>query len=236
MDIFSRLASQATEKLANKVSSKLNSKVLKYTTAARKLLGGDFNGAANAVLDNIYGAGSSYGAGNAVLARSTWASMYQQYREAQAVLRERQNLWHLLIEPVGKIGAPALNMLAQEISYNGVALGYDTKKLGSGFTQAPTGRDPVTLTITTLDSADGEIKAWMENLAALAAHPDGTYGLLSDYANTFTITHAHWEQGRGYTASWVLVPVDCQVSLNRTVEDFSTVTLTFTQAETFGAL
>lgn len=236
MDIFSRLASQATDKLASKVSSRLSSKVLKYTTAARKLLGGDIDGAANAILDNIYGAGSSYGAGNVALARSTWAAMYQQYREAQGVLRERQNLWHILIEPVGKIGAPRVNLLAQEVSYNGTQLGYDTRKLGSGFTQAPTGRDPVTLTITTLDSADGEIKGWMDNLQALAAHPDGTFGLLSDYANTFTITHAHWEEGRGYTRSWVLVPVDDQVSLNRTAEEFSSITLTFTQAETYGAI
>lgn len=235
-DIFSRLAYQATEKYAKKVSGKLNASVLKYTSVARNLLNGNFEGAANSLLDNIYGPSSGYGGGNVVLARSTWAAMFQNYQDAQNVLRERSNLWHILVEPLGKVAAPRINLLAQEVSYNGMQLGYDTKKIGSGFTQAPSGSDPVTMTFTTQDDSDGEIKAWMENLKALAVHADGTYGLLSEYANKFTITHAHWEQGRGYSKTVVLVPVDYQVSLNRATEEFSSLTLTFTQAETFGAL
>lgn len=235
-DIFSRLAFQATNSAVGKLAGSLGAGTLKFASTARNLLSGNFEGAGNSLLDNIFGASSSYGGGNQVLAGSTWAAMYQQYQEAQSVIRERSNLWHILIEPVGRLAPPSrLNMLAQEVSYNGVQLGYDTKKIGSGFTQAPTGRDPCTLSITTLDS-DGEIKQWMENLQSLHAHPDGTFGLMSDYCNKFTITHGAWEEGRGYSRTWVLAPVDCQVSLNRTVEEFSTVTLTFTEAEAFGAL
>ncbi len=235
MDIFARLASQATSKVADKISGKLTAGVMKYTRAARNLLSGDLSGAGNALLDNVFGPSSSYGAGNVMLAGSTWAAMYQTYLDAQNVVRERQNLWHLLVEPLGSTRAPSINMLAQSISYNGMQLGYDPRKIGSGFTQAPTGSDPVTLTITTLDS-DGEIKEWMEQLKAKAVHPDGTFGLLSDYANKFTITHGGWQEGRGYSKTFVLVPVDYQVALDRSVEEFSTVTLTFTEAESYGAL
>jgi len=234
-NIFERLANQATYSASRKLGSVLSAGTLKYGSAVRGLLNGDLSGAANSLLDNIFGASSSYGGGNVALARSTWATLYQNYLEAQNVLRERTNLWHIQIDPIGPAPAPRVNLLAQEVGYNGMQLGYDTRKIGAGFTQAPSGADPVELTITTVD-CDGEIKAWMEQLKQLHAHPDGTFGLLSDYANKFTITHGAFEEGRGYSNSWVLVPVSYQVSMNRAVEEFSTVNLTFTQAESFGAL
>jgi hypothetical protein len=231
--IFERLGYQGAGKIAGALSA--SAPVIKYTKIAGNLLNGNLGGAANGLMDNFFGASSKYGGGNVALAGTSWATLYAMYLESMDVLRERSNLFHILVEPIGKVSAPRVNLLATEISYNGVQLGYETKKIGSGFTQVPTGVDPVELTMTCYD-VDGEIKSWFENLKRQHAHPDGTFGLPGDYANTFTITHGAIEEGRGYSNSWVLVPVSCQVAQNRAVEEFSALNLTFTQYESFGAL
>lgn len=240
--IFERLGYQGIEKLAGAIRP--SAQVTKYAKVAGNLLNGNFDGAANGLMDRLMGtsslsglngSGAATGNGNVALAGSTWGTLYTMYQEAQAVQRERSNLWHVLVEPIGKINPPRINLLATEFNYNGVQLGYDTKKIGSGFTQVPTGVDPIELTLTTYD-VDGEIKAWFDHLKSLAVHEDGTFGLPSEYANTFTITHGAIEEGRGYTKSFVLIPVSCQVSANRTVEEFTQLNLTFTQYESFGAL
>lgn len=231
--IFERLGYQAAGKVAGSLSA--SEPVIKYTKIAGNLLNGNLGAAANGLMDTVFGASSKYGGGNVALAGTSWATLYSMFLESQDVLRERSNLFHVLVEPIGKVSAPRVNLLATEISYNGVQLGYDTKKIGSGFTQVPTGADPVELTMTCYD-VDGEIKSWFENLKRQHAHPDGTFGLPGDYANTFTITHGAIEEGRGYSNSWVLLPVSCQVAQNRAVEEFSALNLTFTQYESFGAL
>jgi hypothetical protein len=231
--IFERLGYQAAGKVAGALSA--SAPVIKYTKIAGNLLNGNLSGAANGLMDNFFGASSEYGGGNVALAGTSWATLYAMFQESMDVLRERSNLWHVLVEPIGKVGAPRINLLATEFSYNGVQLGYETKKIGSGFTQVPTGADPVELTMTCYD-VDGEIKSWFENLKLLHAHPDGTFGLPGDYANTFTITHGAIEEGRGYSKSWVLVPVSCQVAQNRAVEEFSALNLTFTQYDSLGTL
>ncbi|QLG96717.1 hypothetical protein HZF02_32895 (plasmid) [Pseudomonas yamanorum] len=231
--IFERLGYQAAGKIAGSLGAP--PKGIKFVKAAGDLLNGNFSGAANGLMDNFFGAASRFGGGNVALAGTSWATLLAMYYESQNVLRERSNLWHVLVEPIGRINAPRVNLLATEFSYNGVQLGYETKKIGSGFVQVPTGADPVELTMTCYD-VDGEIKLWFENLKRLHAHPDGTFGLPGDYANTFTITHGAIEEGRGYSNSWVLVPVNCQVAQNRAVEEFSALNLTFTQYESLGAL
>lgn len=231
--IFERFGYQAAGKIAGSISA--SAPVVKYTKVVGNLLNGNLAGAANGLMDNFFGPSSSYGGGNVALAGTTWATLYAMYEESMGVLRERSNLWHVLVEPIGKVSAPRVNLLATEFSYNGVQLGYEPKKIGSGFTQVPTGADPVELTMTCYD-VDGEIKTWFENLKRQHAHPDGTFGLPGDYANKFTITHGAIEEGRGYSNSWVLIPVSCQVSQNRAVEEFSALNLTFTQYESFGAL
>ncbi|MFJ3685583.1 hypothetical protein [Pseudomonas sp. NPDC090208] len=232
-DIFERLGYQGAGKLLGSVSA--SPAVIKYANIGGNLLNGNFGKAANGFLDTVFGPSSNYGAGNVALAGTSWATLQAMYQESMSVLRERSNLWHVLVEPIGNVSAPRVNLLATEFSYNGVQLGYETKKIGSGFTQAPTGADPVELSLTCYD-VDGEIKTWFENLKRLHAHPDGTFGLPSEYANTFTITHGAIEEGRGYSNSWVLVPVSCQVAQNRAVEEFSALNLTFTQYESFGTL
>lgn len=231
--IFERLGNQAMDKALGAISA--SAPVVKFTKIAGNLLNGNLSAAANGLMDNFLGPTSSYGSGNVALAGTSWATLYAMYEESMGVLRERSNLWHVLVEPIGKVGAPRVNLLATEFSYNGVQLGYETKKIGSGFVQVPSGADPVELTLTCYD-VDGEIKTWFEELKRQHAHPDGTFGLPGDYANTFTITHGAIEEGRGYANRWVLVPVSCQVAQNRSVEEFSALNLTFTQYESFGAL
>lgn len=231
--IFERLGNQAMDKALGAISA--SAPVVKFTKIAGNLLNGNLSAAANGLMDNFLGPTSSYGSGNVALAGTSWATLYAMYEESMSVLRERSNLWHVLVEPIGKVGAPRVNLLATEFSYNGVQLGYETKKIGSGFVQVPSGADPVELTLTCYD-VDGEIKTWFEELKRQHAHPDGTFGLPGDYANTFTITHGAIEEGRGYANSWVLVPVSCQVAQNRGVEEFSALNLTFTQYESLGAI
>jgi hypothetical protein len=233
-NIFERMAYQGIAAVTPKLG--LSSKVLKYTSAARNLLNGNLSGAANGVLDNVFGRTSMFSAGgNIILAGQSWDSQLQMFEEASSVLRERTNLWHIGIDPVGKIAAPRVNLLATEVSFNSVQLGYEPIKIGSGFTQAPTGADPVELRIVCYD-VDGEIKTWFANLKTLAAHPDGTFGVPSDYANTITVTHGAIEEGKGYSESWVLLPVSCEVSLSRSTDEFTALNLSFTQHDTFGGL
>lgn len=233
--IFERLGYQAADKIVGAI--KPSAKTVKYARVLGDLLNGNVSGAANRIMDNYFGPFSGFNgsANNVALAGTSWGTLISMYEEAQSVLRERSNLWHVLVEPIGKINAPRINLLATEFSYNGVQLGYETKKIGSGFTQVPTGSEPVELTLTCYD-VDGEIKTWFENLKRLHARPDGLFGLPGDYANTFTITHGAIEEGRGYSNSWVLLPVSCQVAQNRAIEEFSALNLTFTQYESFGAL
>ncbi len=234
-NIFERLGYQAADQITKIISP--SPKIIKTAKAFGGLLNGDFSGVLNGVLDDRFGAYSKYGgsARNVALAGTSWAKLIAMYEESQNVMRERSNLWHLAVEPIGRISAPRVNLLATEVNYNSVQLGYDTKKIGSGFTQAPTGADPIELNITCYD-VDGEIKAWFENLKLQHAHPDGTFGLPGDYANKFTITHAAIEEGRGYAKSMVLVPAGMQVAENRTIEEFSALNLTFVEFESFGAL
>lgn len=233
--IFERLAYQGAEKFLPKGG--LNSKVLKYTSAARDLLGGNFNGAASKVMDNVFGRNARFGGSgdNIILAGVSWPKLIQMYEEAQDVQRERTNLWHVGVEPIGRIGAPRINLLATEASYNGVQLGYDPVKVGSGFTMTPTGTEAVELRLTCYD-VDGEIKGWCDQLKATAVHANGTFGLPSEYANTITITHGVVEEGRGYAVGWDLVLVSCEVNLARSTDEFTALNLTFTQFESFGAL
>lgn len=233
-NIFERMAYQGIESITPKLG--LSSKVLKYTGAARNLLNGNLNAGANGLLDTVFGRSSMFSdGGNIILAGQSWSSQLQMFEEASSVLRERTNLWHIGIDPVGKIAAPRVNLLATEVSFNSVQLGYEPIKIGSGFTQAPTGADPVELRIVCYD-VDGEIKTWFDNLATLAAHPDGTFGVPSDYANTITVTHGAIEEGKGYSKSWVLLPVSCEVSLSRSTDEFTALNLSFTQHDTFGGL
>lgn len=234
--IFERLAYQGAEKFLPKGG--LSSKLLKFTSAGRDLLGGNLNSAANKIMDNVFGRSSKFGGGggdNIILAGVSWSKLIEMYEEAQGVQRERTNLWHVGVEPIGKIGAPRINLLATEASYNGVQLGYDPVKIGSGFTMTPTGAEAVELRLTCYD-VDGEIKGWFDQLKATATHADGTFGLPSEYANTITITHGVVEEGRGYAVGWDLVPVSCEVSLARSTDEFTALNLTFTQFESFGAL
>lgn len=232
--IFERMAYQGIESITPKKG--LSSKVLKYTSAARNLLSGNLSGAGNSLLDNKFGRSSmSSDGGNIILAGLSWARQIQMFEEASSVLRERTNLWHISIDPVGKIAAPRVNLLATEVSYNTVQLGYEPIKIGSGFTQAPTGADPVELRLVCYD-VNGEIKTWFDHLAILAAHPDGTFGVPSDYANTITVTHGAVEESRGYSKSWVLLPVSCEVSLSRSTDEFTALNLVFTQYDSFGGL
>jgi hypothetical protein len=232
--IFERLGYQAAGKAANAIGSG-SAKTNKFFKAAGNLLNGNLSSLANGLMDDYFGP-STYDSGNVALAGVGWGTLLSLYQESQGVARERSNLWHILVEPIGKIYAPRVNLLATEVSYNSVQLGYEPKKIGSGFTQVPAGADPIELTLTCYD-VNGEIKQWFEQLKRQHAHPDGTFGLPGDYANTFTITHGAIEEGRGYSSPpMVLVPVSCQVSQNRAIEEFSALNLTFTQYESFGAL
>lgn len=233
-NIFERLAYQGIEAITPKFG--LSNNALKYTTAARNLLNGNLSGAASSLMDTIFGRSSVFSeGGNQILAGVSWAKQLQMFEEARSVQRERTNLWHIGIDPVGKLHAPRVNLLATEVSFNTVQLGYEPVKIGSGFTQAPTGAEPTELRIVCYD-VGGEIKYWFDRLKDLAVHRDGTFGVPTDYANTITVTHGAVEEERGYTSSWVLLPVSCEVNLSRSTDEFTALNLTFTQYDTFGSL
>jgi hypothetical protein len=232
--IFERLAYQATSAVSPKLG--LSTSQLKYTAAARDFLNGNLNGAANKLADTVFGRSAKFNNGdNILLGGVSWSKLEQMHDEAMGINRERSNLWHVGVAPIGKISAPRVNLLAIECSYNGVQLGWDPGKIGSGFTQIPTGVDPVELHLTCYD-VDGEIKLWFDQLRLTVASPDGTFGLPSQYTNSITITHGAVQQDYGYSGTWPMVPVSCESNLARSSDEFATVTLTFSQYDSFGAL
>ncbi|MDH1403676.1 hypothetical protein [Pseudomonas sp. GD03730] len=233
-NIFERLAYQATSAVTPKAG--LSTGVLKYTSAARDMLSGNVSGASNKVLDQLYGRTSKFSnVDNVLLGGVSWSKLEQMFEEASGVNRERSNLWHVGVAPIGKIAAPRVNLLAIECSYNGTQLGWEPGKIGSGFTQAPTGADPVELHLTCYD-VDGEIKAWFDQLRLTVAAPDGTFGLPSQYTNHITITHGAVRESYGYSASWAMVPVSCETQQARSADEFATINLTFGQYDYFGVL
>lgn len=237
-NIFERLAYQGVEEATKKIAKSLPNAVVKYASAARDFLGGNFSGSANKVLDNVFGRTGAFSgdtSGNIIMARQSWPAILQMYEEASGVERERTNLWHIGVDPVGKISAPRVNLLSTEVTYNSVQLGWEPVKIGSGFTMAPTGNEPVELRIVCYD-VDGEIKSWFYQLQATASPRDGTFAVPSEYANTITITHGAVEEGRGYSRNWVMVPVSCEINLSRSTDEFTALNLTFTQHSSFGGL
>lgn len=233
-NIFERMTYQAASAAVPKKG--LGSNFLRYSAAARDFLGGNVSGAGNKMLDNAFGRSSRFSSdGNILLGGVSWEKLEQMHEEAMGVSRERSNLWHVAVDPISKIAAPRVNLLAIECSYNGTQLGWEAGKIGSGFTQVPTGADPVELTLTCYD-VDGEIKRWFDQLRLTVAAPDGTFGLPSQYTNTITVTHGAVQENYGYSGSWTLVPVSCEVNLARSEDEFATVSLRFGQYDYFGVL
>lgn len=232
--IFERLAYQGVAAVTPKLG--LSNSVLKYTSAARDLLNGNVNGAANKLADSVFGRTSKFSSGdNILLGGVSWTKLEQMHEEAMGIQRERTNLWHVGVAPIGKIVAPRVNLFAIECSYNGVQLGWEPGKIAGGFTQVPTGVDPVELRLTCYD-VDGEIKQWFDLLRLTVVAPDGTFGLPSQYANNITVTHGAVQENYGYSGTWPMVPVSCETNLARSADEFTTVNLTFTQYDYFGAL
>jgi len=233
-NIFERMAFQGLERIIPKGG--LSSKALKYSSAARDLLGGNLSGAANKLMDSVYGRSSRFSeGGNTILAGLSWSQQIQMFEEAAGVDRERTNLFHIGVSPVGKISAPRVNLLATEASYSGVQLGWEPVKIGSGFTQSATGAEAVELRLVCYDVA-GEIKTWFDKLKATVARPDGLYGVPTEYANVITVTHGAVMEGYGYSNGWAMVPGSCEVNLARSTDDFTALNLTFIEFDYFGSL
>jgi len=233
-DIFARLAYQATQSVLPKLS--LPNSAMKYVATATNLLNGNVEGAASALMDLVFGRNSMFSDGNVITGGVPWSTLTDMFDEAYGVIRERTNLWFIAVEPIAGLSAPRVNLLATEASYTGVQLGWDSKKIGSGFSHTSTGAEPVELRITCYD-CNGEIKAWFDQLKYSAAPPDGSFGLPSDYTNNFTVTHGNIQEGYGYVSpTWTMVPVSCEVNLSRSNDDFTALNLTFLQYDYFGGL
>lgn len=233
-NIFERMAYQATERIAPKVG--LSNKALKYVSSARELLNGNVAGSANKLLDAVYGRSSRYSeGGNMILAGASWAQQIQMFEEASGVDRERTNLFHIDIAPIGKISAPRVNLLATEASYSSVQMGWEPVKIGSGFSHQSTGVEPTELRLVCYD-VGGEIKLWFDKLKATVARPDGTFGLPTEYTNTITVTHGAVMQGYGYANGWAMVPGSCEINLARSTDEFTALNLSFIEYDYFGSL
>ncbi|MCK2122135.1 hypothetical protein [Pseudomonas sp. PNPG3] len=233
-NIFERMSYQVADKVIPKTG--LSNKALKFSSAARDILNGNLSSGANRLLDAVYGRTNRFAAGgNIILAGLSWTQQIQMFEEASSIQRERTNLFHIDVAPIGKISAPRVNLLATEASYNSVQLGWESVKIGSGFTQAASGAEATELRLVTYD-VDGEIKQWFDQLKATVARPDGTFGLPTEYCNAITITHGAVLEGRGYSKGWVMVPGSCEVNLQRSTDDFTALNLTFIEYDSLGSL
>lgn len=166
--------------------------------------------------------------------------MYSQLAAAQLA---RKNLFFVRVidynpPPVeyapGSYFTSLFNLFALDVSYGPSTLTGEKVPLGSAVMDKLTGAEAVELSITTMDDSRGSLKRWFDAKAAQAAHPDGTFGLPSEYWLDFEIYHATPKADENaYKQLIRMRPVSAQHELSRRDQGLGEVQMTFTQFHTF---
>jgi len=153
----------------------------------------------------------------------------------------KKNLWILEIDSkLTGDNSEKFNMFAYNLEFSPVTITGEKKQIGAAHVDLVNSADPIELTITTMDNEDGYIKLWFEKHGAACASSDGTVGLPADYAIKIRVIHGFIKKASdkdgntaGYKSEgWYRVG-NMSLSLSRSEQALSEITMTFVQLDTF---
>lgn len=125
------------------------------------------------------------------------------------------------------------NMFATDVSYSSAISG-ETIRIGGTTSDKVSGREPVEISITTLDDEAGTIKRWFAGKQLQAVHPNGTVGLPFQYCIRLTIYHSTPSDNiKAFGVHLMMRAGTMQSDLSRSENDCEQVKLTFVQADQF---
>jgi hypothetical protein len=126
------------------------------------------------------------------------------------------------------------NLMTSEISYSSATLTGDYKKAGAASVDSVQASEPVELSITVYDDANGTLKNWFNNHAKAVAAIDGTLGLPFYYAIRIKVVHSFVQSTFGaYEDLGLFRPQNMELSLSRREDALQELTMTFKQLDTF---
>lgn len=138
---------------------------------------------------------------------------------------------------VGDIAPPTLDLLAMDVSYSEAVLG-DHTQLAATFIDRVNGRQPVEMTITTMDDERGSLKRWFEAKLAQVARRDGTSGVPAEYTFQVEVVHAipsdqvnDWHLA--YSSKHGMRVTSMQHDLSRRDQAVAEVQMVFAQVDPF---
>lgn len=146
----------------------------------------------------------------------------------------RKNLWILEVKShLTGDNSETFNMFAYNLEFAPVTISGEKKQIGAAHVDLVNSADPTELTMTTLDNEAGFIKAWFEKHGSACANADGTVGLPADYAIEITVIHGVITQGKGYKNKGLYRVSNMALSLSRSEQALSELSLSFVQLDTF---
>lgn len=126
------------------------------------------------------------------------------------------------------------NLMTSELSYSPSTLSGDYKKAGAASVDSVQSSEPVELSLTAYDDANGTLKNWFNDHAKAVAATDGTLGLPFFYAIRIKVVHSFIESTFGaYEDLGLFRPQNMELSLSRREDALQELTMTFKQLDTF---
>lgn len=168
----------------------------------------------------------------------------QMWLESAQMQKAWKNLWFVIITDFGSTNsAPgdlttdAINVLALDVSFAPHTIDSEPVPIGSAVMDSVTGKQRVELRLTTMDTARGDIKRWLEFKARGVAHTDGTFGLPRDYLLGVQLRHmdpaGEWEKQQRFRHRWVMRVASVECELSRRVAELEELQITLAEFDTF---
>lgn len=168
-------------------------------------------------------------------------------REAREIFNQmsgqtyaKKNLWCLEISSrlnSGSQNVPGLfNLFATSVSYTPGTISGDATKIGAANYDVVQSIEPVELSITTYDDAEGTLKKWFAAHMQAAIASDGTVSEPDAYAITVKIIHSFVKRRSDvdqYENIGLFRPVSMELSLDRHDDGLEEITMQFAQLDTF---
>ncbi len=152
----------------------------------------------------------------------------------------KKNLWCLEISSrlnSGSQNVPGLfNLFATSVSYTPGTITGDSTKIGAANYDVLQSIEPVELSITTYDDAEGTLKKWFAAHMQAAIASDGTVSEPDAYAITVKIIHSYVKRSADveqYENIGLFRPVSMELSLDRHEDGLEEITMQFAQLDTF---
>ena len=170
----------------------------------------------------------------------------QQIRDARPA---RKNLFYIRVTdpnppdigykfPKGTSAAAMFDLFAIEVTYSQWTIQGEKVAIGSVAMDKPITSESIDLTITAMDDEAGTLKRWFEGKCAQLAHPDGTFGLPSEYWVDIEVVHAVASPDVAvnkppYKVLYRMRPVSVSHDLSHRDQAIEERQFTFTQFDTF---